>query len=450
MKKLLLLACVVGLAISGQAQNRLRNDEPRFKSLDRSDINTSRFFRAKRRALTSDWYFPLSVGTNISGFIEGAAPSPFTNYISFMWPDSTVKVISSDGNGGYSSYNVYQHYVGNAISPIDPNIIYQDPPVPVFNTHMKYTMDSIGIRYGYYREVDSAIVNLKKVKVVDTLILEFIKSDQLNFGGLAGGEKFAQPTKANFNLTKLGISNPTVIKKIPLTEKDSSSYSSTGFFTKLVEYEVGLNNDQPNSNSNLKTVIFFGMKFKPMLPYAKGDTLYSANPKDKIKKKSNFFVYYYKVNALDTASQVKQYSYYNNSIFCTKQVRYGQTANGWTSYFPGNAYFQHQYLFAYYKLSSNQLSAPKIDAKGYGLGEAYPNPAMNGTEVTFNFSLGNSSKATLSISDLSGKKVMEVANGDFVGGSNKVTVNIGSLKAGIYTYTLTSDNYTETKKLIVQ
>jgi hypothetical protein len=55
----------------------------------------------------------------------------------------------------------------------------------------------------------------------------------------------------------------------------------------------------------------------------------------------------------------------------------------------------------------------------------------------------------ISVYNLLGEKVAEVANGKFTTGEHTVNANLGNLKAGVYLYTMTTGSASQTQKLII-
>jgi hypothetical protein len=55
----------------------------------------------------------------------------------------------------------------------------------------------------------------------------------------------------------------------------------------------------------------------------------------------------------------------------------------------------------------------------------------------------------ISVYNLLGAKVAEVANGTFAAGEHSVNANLANLKAGVYLYTMTTGAASQTQKLII-
>ena len=82
------------------------------------------------------------------------------------------------------------------------------------------------------------------------------------------------------------------------------------------------------------------------------------------------------------------------------------------------------------------------------LGQNYPNPFRGQTVIRY--SLAQRTNVNLSLFDINGRLVKVLANGVKDSGSHTVNVNAGSLTAGIYFYKLNTNNYSGTKRLIIQ
>jgi len=83
----------------------------------------------------------------------------------------------------------------------------------------------------------------------------------------------------------------------------------------------------------------------------------------------------------------------------------------------------------------------------YGLSQNYPNP-FNPT-TTIDYSIQWNGLVTLIVYDLLGTKVASLVNENKEAGKYSVTFNASNIPSGIYFYTLTSGNFTSTKKLIL-
>ena len=76
-----------------------------------------------------------------------------------------------------------------------------------------------------------------------------------------------------------------------------------------------------------------------------------------------------------------------------------------------------------------------------------PNPCNSST--TIRFSLIHGGFITLKLYDVSGKEVRTVINGNLNAGIQQVSVPVSALDAGIYYYTLQSQDGKSTRKMVV-
>lgn len=84
----------------------------------------------------------------------------------------------------------------------------------------------------------------------------------------------------------------------------------------------------------------------------------------------------------------------------------------------------------------------------FSLKQNFPNPFNPTTSIRFDVT--KSSKMTLSVYDASGKLVQTLINNEVVPtGTNEVVFDAGKLSSGVYFYTLSSDNFKETKKMML-
>jgi hypothetical protein len=82
------------------------------------------------------------------------------------------------------------------------------------------------------------------------------------------------------------------------------------------------------------------------------------------------------------------------------------------------------------------------------LGQNYPNPFSNSTQINFELTAG--SDVTFLVTDISGRMVMEMNKGVMPAGKHTVELETGNLEAGIYFYTMRAGNFIKTKQLVVK
>ena len=85
---------------------------------------------------------------------------------------------------------------------------------------------------------------------------------------------------------------------------------------------------------------------------------------------------------------------------------------------------------------------------GVKLGQNSPNPFSNATIIKYE--LQNSASVSVSIYDITGKKVAEQNEGNQNAGKHNINFNAQNLSAGVYYYSLTAGkNTTSVMKMVV-
>jgi len=82
----------------------------------------------------------------------------------------------------------------------------------------------------------------------------------------------------------------------------------------------------------------------------------------------------------------------------------------------------------------------------YKLYQNYPNPFNQLTII--NYQLPIAGNVVIKVYDIQGRDILTIVNGRQNAGSHKVTFNAKDLNSGIYFYRITTEGYTETKKMI--
>jgi hypothetical protein len=79
---------------------------------------------------------------------------------------------------------------------------------------------------------------------------------------------------------------------------------------------------------------------------------------------------------------------------------------------------------------------------------AYPNPTND--KVNIHIDLKKNSNVTVRIMNLMGQEVANIATSQMAAGQNKVSVDMSKFANGVYLYTVTSDNFTVTNRIVKQ
>ena len=109
-------------------------------------------------------------------------------------------------------------------------------------------------------------------------------------------------------------------------------------------------------------------------------------------------------------------------------------AAGWTQFNPVN-----------YMIGINQISTEVPD--NYSLKQNYPNPFNPTTKIKFD--IAKSGFVTLKVYDASGKEVENLVSQNLTTGSYEYEFNGSNLTSGIYFYTLKTNNFSDTRKMVL-
>ena len=81
------------------------------------------------------------------------------------------------------------------------------------------------------------------------------------------------------------------------------------------------------------------------------------------------------------------------------------------------------------------------------LNQNYPNPFNPSTVLSFQLPVAGF--ISLKVYDINGREISELVNENLSAGEYKINFNGSALPSGVYYYKLTSDNFSETKKMIL-
>jgi len=84
---------------------------------------------------------------------------------------------------------------------------------------------------------------------------------------------------------------------------------------------------------------------------------------------------------------------------------------------------------------------------GFNLKQNFPNPFNPATKI--NFSIPSKGFASLKVYDMTGKEVASLVNENLIAGNYSVDFNAVNLTSGVYFYTLNSEGFRETKKMLL-
>jgi hypothetical protein len=390
----------------------------------------------KMKANYSNWKFPVDAITQLT---------TLDRYVNFLFQDTAVKFISDDGTARHNNWNS----VGAAFTPNDPNIELSDDNIRL-SRYNEYTVDSLYFPYLYVRYVDEIDVNGTMTDVVDTLIVQFFKYDNLRSSQFTptGEDPNFFMVPDNWTPSLHGSNNTAYEVRIPLTVEDTTSQPSSegwGSRARVIPLPEGFNIDSDAARTNLefKNAFGFSMSFATMVPYQFGDTM-EARDGSEITNKLNYFGHSMYIN---NSVMVPQTEYLNNSWWVPGEIGYGGDQNGWENAIPGNAYFQDRYVNYAVHISTDALGTEELNNNiKFGL---YPNPISKNETLKADFNIINAADVTIGLYDLLGNKVKDIANGYFTSGEHTTDVSLNDLNSGMYIYKIQAGKASTSKKVSI-
>jgi len=344
----------------------------------------------------------------------------------YLFPDSNILAnFAAEADG--------TPWIHSIATVIDPKIEYfQENGKQLITNSTAYAIDSATMYTKYYRGTDPSIV--------DTLRLEFFTTNTSSevptyyFTGMAGdyGSDTVFFKGVKRDIVTLNIPSKIVVDYL-LHETDSLSDPMSGFNIFSVAV-AGL-------NINAGEVAGVSATFLPGFSYTDTDTL----------NKKNFMEFFsYEEQGENT------YPVYTPGDYNTSQVVtiYGlRQGSGWaTLYTPAWAYgasygFENHLIEFLITADADFTGIEATTNNSLTVEQNFPNP-FNGS-TTVEYSLEKSSNVSISVFNVTGAQVLTIEAGVKATGSHTINIDGSNLKAGVYYYTLTANNNSVTKKMIV-
>jgi hypothetical protein len=394
----------------------------------------------------SNWYLP-------SDFLLGQVT--YKGGLVSMSADTLAKVIDKDGEiyraaGVVGALGQVVDAHDDAIDLIDAT---KTNEVPKFSKFTNYSVDSITFTYNYQRMADSISNGMGgMVAVKDTLFIYYFKGSQINTNGaLLDPNGQNKPTKfgnLSWDFAKRAPANYTFIDTVILDKSystglpDANGNFSLSPFSRKVKSPLTVNSANGSLKANL---VAFAIKFKSGINYDSSYVISDDRDTSIIPKNTKWLNDFSVLEKYNSGEQVENLTFFNTylrSSFWYPYVEY----NGWKGFVCGYAYNQYRYSsLGMFLTTTNVGIREKTD--NFVLGNAFPNPS-NGA-VSISFKMKSNDNVNISVYNLLGAKVAEVANGTFTTGEHTVNANLGNLKAGVYLYTMTTGAASQTQKLII-
>jgi hypothetical protein len=441
MKRNPLLICllmVFAVYISGAAQAQTVQPLPK---QEKNKVEFPSTSGTHSKAVIESWFNPYAIfGPNGLNKVSGG--SIFT-----LFPDTTVLIRFTGSQGQDTLDAPFFHSVGN-IWDLRADAFVGNP----FNIDSTYTynLDSVAVPYLYTRWNPDP-------NIVDTLLFQ-IYWDSAAFTsirntGISGNDAALGNLTYNY-LTNRGVAAKREIK-LPLTSADTAAglpgtQPGTIQVNKYMFAHVGAMNISGNSRIAVTINYIPGQAYSMAAPY---DTLEAdsstVNRLNQFKVlRLNFTEIYKESTSTQLPARNRRYI---NGLFISSDIRGNNSAGGWNgTYYPGIYSNATTFMDIRIRVTADDhqwgIGMPDV-MEGYGLGNAYPNPS-NGQDVKLDFKIANSQPVTLTLSNILGQTI-KTATENFSAGDHTITVNTSSLETGVYFYTLTSGNFSQTKKLTV-
>jgi len=349
-----------------------------------------------------------------------------------LWPDS-MPIYTYGPSSVNDPNHIFSHSVGQVY---DPSSFYYVDPESFNSRFVSYTIDSVAFQYKYHNFGDS----------VDRLRIQFYDPDGIIplfwVAPLTGETRSVRYDKAK----RRGQDAADEV----IIDLDSSNNTRNFFLNESITYNgiiqvpVGITISGSGDFSDLENLFAYTVSFLPGNPnYSLNDTMNRWDSTNMDGNQMSIFQPYFLRG--DGAASGADDSY-NHGLMLFNWGVYG-TNNFWN---PMNTPGQPMsHLRSFFHVTATNVSVEDMNDHGYGLGNAYPNPA---TESTLNvpFALGQGEMVEITITDLSGRVVRTVESTYFNAGEHNVQIDINGLNKGMYIYEMKAGNYTSSNKVVVQ
>ncbi len=356
------------------------------------------------RQFVSEWY---NYGETLNGM--GGNISYFRNY---LFPDTTVVATFS---GSLSP--VWKHSYGQMCDPSSPNFASNT----LIDENATYTLDSLLIWYRYYRF---------QTLNPDTLVIQVFEHNEINFSAdpWADDRSYAN---VNYDTADRRGANPSYEYTVLLGNNDTATALQKG-----IVMPVGIT--IPAGNKAAATITYY-----PGNPHQPGDTIDPITTALVLNKINAFTMYDYK-----DLDKIQNQYFYNNGMIATSEVRYNTSTNGWNGqYLAGNAFSTGYYhLDMAFKLTSNSVGVFENCETDFGI-NLFPSVSSVAENTLLQIQSETGGKATVSIVDLTGKKLVELIKA-VEPGTNKTLLPADLISGGMYFVNVVLNGVIQTKKLI--
>jgi hypothetical protein len=453
MKKIYTLVAGIVLtgSIFGQGIMTHASDGPRHKAVVTPGSTLHRANTSSRAAGPFTFYVePVGDVMTTKGLNLNATTGTSDEdwYVNAVYMDSTTQISSPS-----STRYIHDIMLGSVLDP--KSTFLQVSGDPLCTNADSYTLDSIWVQGSY----------VKKTSNTDTLYTWVVWGDSLTGSGALTKRLNADiwiapianwryeiiaPTVAGFGAAQgniihsaAGASNMVLIKRV-LTDADSVS---GGGYSRAIGIAMPSTITIPAGN-----IVSAFYTFVPGGAHTTGDCSYAFTGGSLTQNVNGFAgivwgqttpavaaVTDYVDQQVDPAGWNMGTSYYYKQRYGTYPAAYDNSL--WGDLTTGTVIF--------YKISgTSHLGVNELSSSNTSLLQNQPNPARGTT--TFRYELSQSaSNVAIEITDVTGKKVALISKGKQAPGKYSVDFDTNGLDAGVYFYTLKSDNGQVTRKMSV-
>ncbi len=96
---------------------------------------------------------------------------------------------------------------------------------------------------------------------------------------------------------------------------------------------------------------------------------------------------------------------------------------------------------------SEEIRVSNLVPAEYSLEQNYPNPFNPSTEIKF--SVPQTTNVTLKVFDVMGREVATLIDEQMEAGKHSVVFDAANLSSGVYYYTIITENFIQTKKMLL-
>ena len=382
----------------------------------------------KTNATDGGWY-------NYIDALKTSGLGTTTTYYWNMFDDSSVVTLRKNTTTNVTEKDHISNHMFGMVT--DPRGDCFDGAPFKSGRFTKYTMDSIGVQYGYRRHNPDP-------NIVDTLVIQIYAQAAAKYYSLVSNKVVLITLDYDYT-TNMG-KTPFKTVKIPLTAADTA----IGARYKFAVLNPPL--DIPMSGQGMVSY-----KYKSGQVTNFGDTVNADfdTVANKVTNKVNecrmFMATETSGYDQSTTNDATYNRVYNNGLIVFSDLRYNTAAAGtWAGTFiSGNAYNTHYVPELDMKITSTNVGINNAAKEYLKDVQVYPNPSNGAETVTVEYKLTKSANVTIEIVNLLGKKISTVNVGKNDAGTQSQSVNVSELANGIYFANIYVDGIVQAVKFTV-